>query len=134
MKYLMHHSCISDSDVTKILKAMEPQVKSWRVGGKTESSKQKNREAFGKCIKRSLRTDRSGENELKCKVIEVIKEVKIIQDKKLEGINSGAGSGTCSTASNTHNGSKYVNDCSGGASTTTTTTTTNTRTTSLKNL
>ncbi|CAA9987899.1 SICAvar, type I [Plasmodium knowlesi strain H] len=120
MKYLMHHSCISDSDVKKILNAMEPQVKTWRVGEGSEEAKRRNREAFGNCIKKTWDKNYRGEKDLKCRVIEVLEKVNIIQDKKLnplKSVLSGAGSATCSTSydNSCNNGTAGVGGSGGGA-------------------
>eukprot|EP00366_Plasmodium_knowlesi_P002559 XP_002260056.1 [Plasmodium knowlesi strain H] len=123
MKYLMHYSCISESDVKEILRAMEPQVRSWKVEGDVKN-KQKYKEAFGRCLGRSWSEEKSKEKGLKCSVIAVIKATDRGSPSKLNPLKSAlaalsrplGGSGTCSTASN----NQYVNDCSGGAPTTAT--------------
>ncbi|CAA9989273.1 SICAvar, type II [Plasmodium knowlesi strain H] len=108
MKYLMYHYCISEDDVKTVLNAMESQVKTWNVGGDgSPEEKEKNRGAFGRCISKSLVKSPKGGNDLKCKVIKIIKDSDRGKPEQLEKIKpSGGGSGTCPM--------NYDNGCNNG--------------------
>ncbi|OTN65990.1 SICAvar, type I (fragment) [Plasmodium knowlesi strain H] len=104
MKYLRHHSCISEDDVTKILEAMKDRVNTWTLQKGTE---EKNKNAFGRCIKKPWNKNYQGENDLKCKVIKIIKDSDRGKPDQLGKIKpSGGGSGTCPM--------NYDNGCTNG--------------------